>query len=121
MSNLHTCIYAVLRNLASGPGNFGISLLCVAPHKFVVVFLLLKAVCCKCFTCCIKLAYFVDHYHHHHNFSGLSVFVLQGDGYCHALIVNLIVFHSHTHDIVSVARLQTFCFSCKIQGTVNIL
>ena len=32
----------------SGPANFGISLMCVAPQKFVVIFLLLKAVSCKC-------------------------------------------------------------------------
>ena len=56
-----------------------------------------------------------DHHHHHHNFIGLSVFILQWDGYCHAPFVNLTVLHSHTHDNVSVARLQTFCFSRKIQ------
>jgi len=32
----------------SGPGNFGTSLMCVAPQKFVVILLLLKAVSCKC-------------------------------------------------------------------------
>jgi len=76
--------------------------------------------------CCIKLAYFVDDdddddNHHHHNFIGLSVFILQWDGYCHALFVNLLVFYSHTHNIVTVARLQTFCFSRKVQGTVNVV
>jgi hypothetical protein len=68
--------------------------------------------------CCIKLAYFV---YHHHNFIGLSVctvyiYILKWDGYCHAL-VNLIVFHSHTHDIVTVASLQIFCYTRKVQGT----
>ena len=69
--------------------------------------------------CCIKLAYFVDH--HHHNFIGLSVFIVKWDGYCHARFVNLIVFHSLTHDIVTVARLHTFCYTCQVEGTVNIV
>jgi hypothetical protein len=107
----------------SGPGNFGTSLMCVAPQKFVVIFLLLKAVSCKCERVLHKTGIFCSSSSSPpppQFYWSFSIYIPMG-WVLHALFVNLIVFHSHTHDIVTMARLQTFCFSRKVQGMMNIV